>query len=102
MRFFQPHDTSLSITQQAGSVSSVAPPSADGEWAGVHVKNLDVIDMEPLRAEILAFLERCVMAYRRPYLDSKGECPGPGLRPSRDQEPRRTSGVSALATTNVR
>ncbi|HBB96854.1 MAG TPA: hypothetical protein DC054_15860, partial [Blastocatellia bacterium] len=58
MRFFQPHDyIAIDYTTKRASVSSLAPPSADGEWPGVHVKNLDVIDIEPLRAEILAFLE---------------------------------------------
>src|SRR6266849_9282423 len=58
MRFFQPHDyVAIDYTTKRASVSSLAPPSADGGWPGVHVKNLDVIDMEPLRAEILAFLE---------------------------------------------
>jgi predicted dehydrogenase len=58
MRFFQPHDyIAIDYTTKRASVSSLAPPSADGGWPGVRVKNLDVIDMEPLRAEILAFLE---------------------------------------------
>jgi predicted dehydrogenase len=29
----------------------------DGAWPGVHVKHLDVIDVEPLRAEIVSFVE---------------------------------------------
>src|SRR6266508_5526450 len=58
MRFFQPHDYVIVdyLTKRA-SISSLAPPSADGAWPGVHVKNLDVLDIEPLRAEILAFVE---------------------------------------------
>src|SRR6266566_5259661 len=55
MRFFQPHDyIAIDYTTKRASVSSLAPPSTDGGWPGVHVKNLDVIDVEPLRAEILA------------------------------------------------
>jgi predicted dehydrogenase len=58
MRFFQPHDyVAIDYTSKRASVSSLAPPAADGAWPGVHVKNLDVIDVEPLRAEVLAFLE---------------------------------------------
>jgi predicted dehydrogenase len=58
MRFFQPHDyVAVDYTTKRASVSSLAAPTADGIWPGVHVKNLDVIDIEPLRAEIIAFLE---------------------------------------------
>ena len=58
MRFFQPHDyVAIDYTTKRASVSSLAPPAASGAWPGVHVKHLDVFDVEPLRAEILAFLE---------------------------------------------
>lgn len=58
MRFFQPHDyVAVDYTTKRASVSSLAPPTADGAWPGVHVRNLDVIDIEPLRAEIMAFSE---------------------------------------------
>lgn len=58
MRFFQPHDyVAVDYATKRASISSLAPPGADGGWPGVHVKNLDVIDVEPLRAEILAFIE---------------------------------------------
>lgn len=58
MRFFQPHDyVAVDYASKRASISSLAPPGADGGWPGVHVKNLDVIDVEPLRAEILAFIE---------------------------------------------
>jgi predicted dehydrogenase len=58
MRFFQPHDyVAVDYTTKRASISSLAPPGADGGWPGVHVKNLDVIDVEPLRAEILSFIE---------------------------------------------
>jgi predicted dehydrogenase len=58
MRFFQPHDyVAVDYGTKRASISSLAPPSADGGWPGVHVKNLDVMDVEPLRAEILAFVE---------------------------------------------
>jgi predicted dehydrogenase len=58
MRFFQPHDyVAVDYATKRASISSLAPPSADGAWPGVHVKNLNVIDVEPLRAEIVAFVE---------------------------------------------
>ena len=57
MRFFQPHDyIAIDYTTKRASISSLAP-AANGAWPGVHVKNLDVIDVEPLRAETVAFLE---------------------------------------------
>lgn len=58
MRFFQPHDyVAVDYSTKRASISSLAPPGADGGWPGVHVKNLDIIDIEPLRAETQAFIE---------------------------------------------
>jgi predicted dehydrogenase len=58
MRFFQPHDyIAIDYTTRRASISSLAPPAASGAWPGVHVQHLDIIDVEPLRAEIVAFLE---------------------------------------------
>jgi predicted dehydrogenase len=58
MRFFQPHDyIAIDYTTKRASVSSLAPPAASGAWPGVHVMHLDIIDVEPLRAEIVSFLE---------------------------------------------
>jgi len=58
MRFFQPHDyIAIDYTTKRASISSLAPPSASGAWPGVHVQHLDIIDVEPLRAEIVSFLE---------------------------------------------
>jgi predicted dehydrogenase len=58
MRFFQPHDyVAVDYTTKRASVSSLAPPTATGAWPGVHIRHLDVIDIEPLRAEIVSFLE---------------------------------------------
>ncbi len=57
MRFFQPHDyVAVDYATKYASISSLAPPSMDGAWPGVHVKHLDVVDIEPLRAEILSFV----------------------------------------------
>jgi predicted dehydrogenase len=58
MRFFQPHDyVAIDYTTKRASVSSLEPPSASGSWPGVHIKHLDVVDVEPLRAEIASFLD---------------------------------------------
>ncbi|HWF89719.1 MAG TPA: Gfo/Idh/MocA family oxidoreductase, partial [Pyrinomonadaceae bacterium] len=58
MRFFQPHDyIAIDYTTKRASVSSLAPPGATGAWPGVHVKHLDIVDVEPLRAEIVSFFE---------------------------------------------
>lgn len=58
MRFFQPHDyVAIDYATRRASVSSLAPPTAEGSWPGVHVRNLDVLDIEPLRAEIGSFIE---------------------------------------------
>ena len=58
MRFFQPHDyIAIDYTTKRASISSLAAPTATGAWPGVHVKNLDVVDIEPLRAETTAFFD---------------------------------------------
>ena len=58
MRFFQPHDyIAIDYTTKRASVSSLSPPAAGGSWPGVHIKHLDIVDVEPLRAEIVSFLE---------------------------------------------
>ena len=57
MRFFQPHDyIAIDYATKHASISSLAPPTADGAWPGVHTKNLEIVDVEPLRAEIMAFV----------------------------------------------
>jgi len=58
MRFFQPHDyIAVDYVTKHASISSLAPPTASGAWPGVQTRNLDIIDVEPLRAEISAFVE---------------------------------------------
>jgi predicted dehydrogenase len=57
MRFFQPHDyIAVDYTTRRASISSLAPPSANGSWPGVNIRMLDIVDTEPLRAEIEAFI----------------------------------------------
>src|SRR5205814_3650210 len=58
MRFFQPHDyVAVDYAARHASISSLAPPTATGSWPGVRVMNLDIVDLEPLRAEVELFLE---------------------------------------------
>jgi predicted dehydrogenase len=58
MRFFQPHDyVAVDYATRRASISSLAPPGSTGSWPGVQVRNLDVVDVEPLRTEIELFLE---------------------------------------------
>ena len=58
MRFFQPHDyIAVDYATRRASISSLSSPSATGSWPGVQVKNLDILDVEPLRTEIELFLD---------------------------------------------
>jgi predicted dehydrogenase len=57
MRFFQPHDyVAVDYATRRASISNLAPPNASGAWPGVNVRHLEIEDVEPLRAEIEAFL----------------------------------------------
>lgn len=58
MRFFQPHDyVAIDYTTKHASVSSLAPPRAPGSWPVVHANRLEIVDVEPLRAEIVSFFD---------------------------------------------
>ena len=58
MRFFQPHDyVAVDYATKHASISSLAPPTATGAWPGVQTRSLEIVDVEPLRAEILAFVK---------------------------------------------
>ena len=70
MRFFQPHDyIAIDYTTNRVTVSNLAPPNADGRWPGVHTRDLEVHDVEPLRAEIESFFDAA---------EQKAECVVPG------------------------
>ncbi|HMF56351.1 MAG TPA: Gfo/Idh/MocA family oxidoreductase [Pyrinomonadaceae bacterium] len=57
MRFFQPHDyIAVDYTTRHASISSLVPAFGASERPGVNTRHLDVEDIEPLRAEIEAFL----------------------------------------------
>jgi predicted dehydrogenase len=73
MRFFQPHDyVAVDYATKHASISSLAPPTASGAWPGVQTKNLDIVDVEPLRAEILAFVEAIVERLPAPVSGLEG------------------------------
>ena len=70
MRFFQPHDyIAVDYTTNRATISSLSPPAANGPWPGVHTKELEVKNVEPLRAEIEAFFDAA---------EGKAECAIPG------------------------
>ena len=62
MRFFQPHDyVAVDYATRFASVSSLAPPQDSASARpGVNVRQLEIKDVEPLRAEIEAFLDAAV------------------------------------------
>ncbi len=58
MRFFQPHDyVAVDYVTRYASISNLSPPSGNNIWPGVNTKHFEVADVEPLRAEIEAFLD---------------------------------------------
>lgn len=58
MRFFQPHDyIAVDYATRHASISSLAPPAQPDTKPGVNVQYLEIKDVEPLRAEIEAFLD---------------------------------------------
>src|SRR2546421_6228441 len=58
MRFFQPHDyIAVDYATRHASISSLAPPSDLNARPGVNTRHLEIADIEPLRAEIEAFLQ---------------------------------------------
>jgi predicted dehydrogenase len=57
MRFFQPHDfVAVDYTTRRATMSSLAPPQGASPFPGVRTQLLETQDIEPLRAEIEAFL----------------------------------------------
>jgi len=57
MRFFQPRDyVTVDYVTNYASISNLAPTAGASAWPGVHTKILEVQNVEPLRAEIEAFL----------------------------------------------
>ncbi|HEX8180554.1 MAG TPA: Gfo/Idh/MocA family oxidoreductase [Pyrinomonadaceae bacterium] len=57
MRFFQPHDyVAVDYATRYASISSLAPPAGADARPGVNTRQLEIADIEPLRAEIESFL----------------------------------------------
>jgi predicted dehydrogenase len=58
MRFFQPHDyIAVDYATKHASISSLGAPKAPGAWPVVSAQRLEIVDVEPLRAEIVSFFE---------------------------------------------
>jgi predicted dehydrogenase len=58
MRFFQPHDyVAVDYTTRYASISSLIPATGVAARPGVNTRRLEIQDVEPLRAEIEAFLQ---------------------------------------------
>ncbi len=58
MRFFQPHDyVAVDYVTRYASISNLSPPDGNSLWPGVNTKLFESPDIEPLRAEIEAFLQ---------------------------------------------
>ncbi len=58
MRFFQPREyIAVDYAARRASISKLAPPATGGPWPGVSTQNLEVWEVEPLRAEIQSFLD---------------------------------------------
>jgi predicted dehydrogenase len=58
MRFFQPHDyVAVDYTTRYASISSLIPATTVAARPGVNTRRLEIQDVEPLRAEIEAFLQ---------------------------------------------
>lgn len=61
MRFFQPYDyVAVDYATRHASISSLAPPAGAGERPSVDTRLLEAPDVEPLRAEIEAFIAAIV------------------------------------------
>jgi predicted dehydrogenase len=74
MRFFQPHDyVAVDYATRYASISSLAPPlDASNTRPGVHSRILEIADVEPLRAEIEAFLHAASNVSQPPITGADG------------------------------
>jgi predicted dehydrogenase len=100
MRFFQPHDyIAVDYATRHASISNLAPPTAQGAWPGVKTNNLEVLDVEPLRAEIMAFVEAAENKLASPVSGADGRrALALALRAlERIQEHAKHPGVSELS-----
>ncbi|MBD0370586.1 MAG: Gfo/Idh/MocA family oxidoreductase [Pyrinomonadaceae bacterium] len=73
MRFFQPHDyIAVDYATRYAGISGLAPPTSTGMWPGVQTRHLEIADIEPLRAEIEAFLETAQAGKPSPVSGAEG------------------------------
>ncbi|HEY0405463.1 MAG TPA: Gfo/Idh/MocA family oxidoreductase [Pyrinomonadaceae bacterium] len=73
MRFFQPHDyVAVDYATRFASISSLAPPTGPDARPGVHVRPLEINDVEPLRAEIEAFFDAASGGHPSPVSGIEG------------------------------
>jgi predicted dehydrogenase len=73
MRFFQPHDyVAVDYATRYASISSLAPPRSGAAHPGVNTRRLESADVEPLRAEIEAFLHAAEMREPPPITGADG------------------------------
>ena len=57
MRFFQPHEyVAVDYVTRFASITNLQPPTAEAAFPGLNIRRLDIADIEPLRAEIEAFI----------------------------------------------
>lgn len=60
MRFFQPYDfVAVDYATGFASLSGLAPPAGGNPFPTVRINRLETVDIEPLRAEIEAFVRAC-------------------------------------------
>jgi predicted dehydrogenase len=73
MRFFQPHDfVAVDYTTRRATISNLAPPLDGSAWPGVNIQHLETSDVEPLRAEISAFLNAALKKLPSPVSGEDG------------------------------
>jgi predicted dehydrogenase len=74
MRFFQPHDyVAVDYAARYASISSLAPPPDPAHARpGVQLRRLEIADVEPLRAEIEAFLDAAAASLPPPVTGADG------------------------------
>ena len=73
MRFFQPHDyIAVDYSTRYASISSLMPPQDKSARPGVNTRLLEIQDVEPLRAEIEAFIRAAGEGARSPVSGEDG------------------------------
>lgn len=73
MRFFQPHDyVAVDYATRFASISSLAPPASADARPAVNVRPLEIKNIEPLRAEIEAFIDAATNGQPSPVSGIEG------------------------------